>query len=216
MRKARPREGRCRVWGWLVREAGTTPSLPVSSLGTLLLCQTRLSVTKKRWSKAKQKHFLFGPSQMTAPLWPLPVATLSQLQRLRLSFVFSYRFVITRPANEFKLLPSDLVFCAIPFNMSYYEKDNSLYQGPYENINKESQTSETSAVISYLPSDDPVGQRSTQSSNTSVHLLEPKTSPIGNPERPFLSQSGKLSPQIYPGKENVKKPSEGTSSAYSN
>ncbi|XP_016066434.1 PREDICTED: potassium channel subfamily U member 1-like [Miniopterus natalensis] len=126
------------------------------------------------------------------------------------------KFVITRPANAFKLLPSDLVFCAIPFNMSYCEKDNSLYQGPYENINKESQTSETSAVISYLPSDDPVGQRSTQSSNTSVHLLEPKTSPIGNPERPFLSQSGKLSPQIYPGKENVKKPSEGTSSAYSN
>ncbi|XP_029409599.1 potassium channel subfamily U member 1-like [Nannospalax galili] len=30
----------------------------------------------------------------------------------------SERFVITRPANECRLLPSDLVFCAIPFNTS--------------------------------------------------------------------------------------------------
>nr|XP_044986495.1 potassium channel subfamily U member 1 [Jaculus jaculus] len=33
-------------------------------------------------------------------------------------------FVITRPANEFLLLPSDLVFCAIPFNIAYYKNND--------------------------------------------------------------------------------------------
>ncbi|XP_005398465.2 PREDICTED: potassium channel subfamily U member 1-like [Chinchilla lanigera] len=35
------------------------------------------------------------------------------------------RFVITRPANEFNLLPSDLVFCAIPYNTAYYKKNDA-------------------------------------------------------------------------------------------
>ncbi|XP_075413342.1 potassium channel subfamily U member 1 [Tenrec ecaudatus] len=44
------------------------------------------------------------------------------------------RFVITRPSKDFKLLPSDLVFCAIPFNTSYDKKDASSQQ-LYEPIN---------------------------------------------------------------------------------
>uniref|UniRef100_A0A8C3WFP1 Potassium channel subfamily U member 1 n=1 Tax=Catagonus wagneri TaxID=51154 RepID=A0A8C3WFP1_9CETA len=47
-------------------------------------------------------------------------------------------FVITRPDSEFMLLPSDLVFCAIPFSTSYYKKDipsASPSPSPYEIIN---------------------------------------------------------------------------------
>uniref|UniRef100_A0A7N5P2V7 Potassium channel subfamily U member 1 n=1 Tax=Ailuropoda melanoleuca TaxID=9646 RepID=A0A7N5P2V7_AILME len=44
------------------------------------------------------------------------------------------KFVITRPANDFKLLTSDLVFCAIPFSTSYYKLDTSS-QSLYEMIN---------------------------------------------------------------------------------
>ncbi|ELR48821.1 Potassium channel subfamily U member 1, partial [Bos mutus] len=43
-------------------------------------------------------------------------------------------FVITRPENEFSLLPSDLVFCAIPFSTSCYKKDSKA-SAPYEIIN---------------------------------------------------------------------------------
>uniref|UniRef100_A0A8C0MXK3 Potassium channel subfamily U member 1 n=1 Tax=Canis lupus familiaris TaxID=9615 RepID=A0A8C0MXK3_CANLF len=44
------------------------------------------------------------------------------------------KFVITRPANDFKLLPSDLVFCAIPFSTSCYKMDTSS-KGLYEMTN---------------------------------------------------------------------------------
>uniref|UniRef100_A0A5F9DV22 Potassium channel subfamily U member 1 n=1 Tax=Oryctolagus cuniculus TaxID=9986 RepID=A0A5F9DV22_RABIT len=45
------------------------------------------------------------------------------------------QFVITRPANEFKLLPTDLVFCAIPFSTACYKKDSSSSSAPYEITN---------------------------------------------------------------------------------
>uniref|UniRef100_F6ZIC7 Potassium channel subfamily U member 1 n=1 Tax=Equus caballus TaxID=9796 RepID=F6ZIC7_HORSE len=48
---------------------------------------------------------------------------------------FSYRFVIIRPANDFKLLPSDLVFCAIPFSTSCCKQNSSSSQLPCEIIN---------------------------------------------------------------------------------
>ncbi|XP_054556854.1 potassium channel subfamily U member 1 isoform X2 [Talpa occidentalis] len=44
------------------------------------------------------------------------------------------RFVITRPDNEFKLLSSDLVFCAIPFNTSCYKKESTPSQNTYESV----------------------------------------------------------------------------------
>uniref|UniRef100_A0A671DSP4 Potassium channel subfamily U member 1 n=1 Tax=Rhinolophus ferrumequinum TaxID=59479 RepID=A0A671DSP4_RHIFE len=77
-------------------------------------------------------------------------------------------FVITRPANDFKLLPSDLVFCAIPFNISCYKKDNTSYHGPNEIINTIPLTSEAPTDINYPP----VEQKTTQSLNTLVHFLD--------------------------------------------
>uniref|UniRef100_A0A8C8ZJX3 Potassium channel subfamily U member 1 n=1 Tax=Prolemur simus TaxID=1328070 RepID=A0A8C8ZJX3_PROSS len=56
------------------------------------------------------------------------------------------RFVITRPANNFKLLPSDFVFCAIPFNTVCYKSDVDSSQNPYEIINIVSLTPETNSV----------------------------------------------------------------------
>uniref|UniRef100_A0A667H952 BK channel n=1 Tax=Lynx canadensis TaxID=61383 RepID=A0A667H952_LYNCA len=40
------------------------------------------------------------------------------------------KFVITRPPNNFKLLPSDLVFCAIPYGTSCYKMDGTSSQIP--------------------------------------------------------------------------------------
>ncbi|KAI4529595.1 hypothetical protein MG293_020273 [Ovis ammon polii] len=51
-------------------------------------------------------------------------------------------FVITRPENEFSLLPSDLVFCAIPFSTSCYKKDSKA-SPPCEIINIKPQKEET-------------------------------------------------------------------------
>ncbi|XP_054575911.1 potassium channel subfamily U member 1 [Eptesicus fuscus] len=115
------------------------------------------------------------------------------------------RFVITRPANEFKLLPSDLVFCAIPFNISCHEKDNSSCGS----IIIAPQASKAPADINNPPTDNPVGQTTTQLSNTSVHLWEPKTTPVGNSKQSILTQSGELSPRTHPGQENMKEPPQG-------
>ncbi|XP_069935303.1 potassium channel subfamily U member 1 isoform X1 [Oryctolagus cuniculus] len=64
------------------------------------------------------------------------------------------RFVITRPANEFKLLPTDLVFCAIPFSTACYKKDSSSSSAPYEITNIMPVTSETNMEISCTPTVD--------------------------------------------------------------
>uniref|UniRef100_A0A5F9D7B7 Potassium channel subfamily U member 1 n=1 Tax=Oryctolagus cuniculus TaxID=9986 RepID=A0A5F9D7B7_RABIT len=61
------------------------------------------------------------------------------------------QFVITRPANEFKLLPTDLVFCAIPFSTACYKKDSSSSSAPYEITNIMPVTSETNMEISCTP-----------------------------------------------------------------
>nr|XP_048312407.1 potassium channel subfamily U member 1 isoform X3 [Myodes glareolus] len=44
------------------------------------------------------------------------------------------RFVITRPANDCHLLPSDLVFCAIPFSTACYKTENVSSNPSLENI----------------------------------------------------------------------------------
>uniref|UniRef100_A0A8C2PCT0 RCK N-terminal domain-containing protein n=1 Tax=Capra hircus TaxID=9925 RepID=A0A8C2PCT0_CAPHI len=56
-------------------------------------------------------------------------------------------FVITRPENEFSLLPSDLVFCAIPFSTSCYKKDSKA-SPPCEIINIKPQKGETVQDVS--------------------------------------------------------------------
>ncbi|KAM5312340.1 potassium channel subfamily U member 1 [Glossophaga mutica] len=123
-------------------------------------------------------------------------------------------FVITRPPNEFKLLPSDLVYCAVPSNILYNKKDNS-YQVSFEFISSAPQTSgtpEASADKNNPPTADPLGQMTTSPLNTSIHVLDPKTIPVSDSKQTVLTQSGKLSPQTHPGKtvkenENVKEPS---------
>ncbi|XP_027945243.1 potassium channel subfamily U member 1 [Eumetopias jubatus] len=74
-------------------------------------------------------------------------------------------FVITRPANDFKLLPSDLVFCAIPFSTSYYKLDTSS-QSPYEIINIVP-TSEKPTNINHSPTIEPVHRTTTKPLMTS-------------------------------------------------
>uniref|UniRef100_A0A2K6NH86 Potassium channel subfamily U member 1 n=1 Tax=Rhinopithecus roxellana TaxID=61622 RepID=A0A2K6NH86_RHIRO len=61
-------------------------------------------------------------------------------------------FVITRPANEFKLLPSDLVFCAIPFSTACYKRNEEFSsQKSYEIINEASRTTETQSDTNFPP-----------------------------------------------------------------
>ncbi|XP_025250315.1 potassium channel subfamily U member 1 [Theropithecus gelada] len=61
-------------------------------------------------------------------------------------------FVITRPANEFKLLPSDLVFCAIPFSTACYKRNEEFSsQKSYEIIKEASQTTETHSDTNFPP-----------------------------------------------------------------
>ncbi|KAL4664141.1 hypothetical protein H8957_013368 [Semnopithecus entellus] len=61
-------------------------------------------------------------------------------------------FVITRPANEFKLLPSDLVFCAIPFSTACYKRNEEFSsQKSYEIINEASRTTETHSDTNFPP-----------------------------------------------------------------
>nr|XP_037839777.1 potassium channel subfamily U member 1 [Chlorocebus sabaeus] len=61
-------------------------------------------------------------------------------------------FVITRPANEFKLLPSDLVFCAIPFSTACYKRNEEFSsQKSYEIISEASQTTETHSDTNFPP-----------------------------------------------------------------
>uniref|UniRef100_A0A8B7WGX0 Potassium channel subfamily U member 1 n=1 Tax=Castor canadensis TaxID=51338 RepID=A0A8B7WGX0_CASCN len=61
-------------------------------------------------------------------------------------------FVITRPARDIRLLPSDLVFCAIPFSTDCYKKsDASTIQSQSEVINMVPMTPKTLPNVSCPP-----------------------------------------------------------------
>eukprot|EP00069_Balaena_mysticetus_P020750 bmy_13144T0 len=129
-------------------------------------------------------------------------------------------FVITRPENEFMLLPSDLVFCAIPFSTSCYKKDISP-PSPCEIINMVPLTEETLTDINCPPSVDQVSETATQPPSISVCSLEPKPIPVGDPKQAVLTPSGKLSSQTHPGettkedgKENMEETTVEDASAY--
>nr|XP_012618385.1 potassium channel subfamily U member 1 [Microcebus murinus] len=79
------------------------------------------------------------------------------------------RFVITRPDNDFKLLPSDFVFCAIPFNTVCYKK-NDVDSPPnqYETMNVVSLTPEANSG-----KDDP--SKSGKSTSPPVQSFQPMT-----------------------------------------
>uniref|UniRef100_G3TM81 Potassium channel subfamily U member 1 n=1 Tax=Loxodonta africana TaxID=9785 RepID=G3TM81_LOXAF len=97
------------------------------------------------------------------------------------------RFVITRPAKDLKLLPSDLVFCAIPFSTSFYDKDAVSSRQRYETVNLEPLTQEN-----ILDSNEPP-----------VINPEPPVDPAMDnfsiPNQTMLYQSDKLSSQIHLG-----------------
>uniref|UniRef100_I3N2C1 Potassium channel subfamily U member 1 n=1 Tax=Ictidomys tridecemlineatus TaxID=43179 RepID=I3N2C1_ICTTR len=59
-------------------------------------------------------------------------------------------FVITRPANDLKLLPSDLVFCAIPFSTVCEKKDGGSSQPIHEVQNIVSRESSMNANLTKL------------------------------------------------------------------
>uniref|UniRef100_A0A2K5S839 Potassium channel subfamily U member 1 n=1 Tax=Cebus imitator TaxID=2715852 RepID=A0A2K5S839_CEBIM len=65
-------------------------------------------------------------------------------------------FVIIRPANEFELLPSDLVFCAIPFSTACYKRnEETSLQKSNEIVNNAPQTTETYSDTNFPPTIDP-------------------------------------------------------------
>ncbi|XP_047710780.1 potassium channel subfamily U member 1 isoform X3 [Prionailurus viverrinus] len=105
------------------------------------------------------------------------------------------RFVITRPPNNFKLLPSDLVFCAIPYGTSCYKMDGTSSQSPYEIINMVPLASETVTEINYSPMVDPVNQTTKQPLTTSLHHLQPKTISVSGSKQTVLPHSSKMPPQ---------------------
>uniref|UniRef100_A0A673T8S7 BK channel n=1 Tax=Suricata suricatta TaxID=37032 RepID=A0A673T8S7_SURSU len=114
-------------------------------------------------------------------------------------FDFSYRFVITRPPNEFKLLSSDLVFCAIPYNTSCNKVEDTSSQSTYEIVNVVPLASETVTNVTSSPFVGPVNKTTKQSLTTSLHHVEPKTISAGNTKQTFLTHSNKLSSQTYLG-----------------
>eukprot|EP00071_Canis_lupus_P026215 XP_022259772.1 potassium channel subfamily U member 1 isoform X2 [Canis lupus familiaris] len=118
------------------------------------------------------------------------------------------RFVITRPANDFKLLPSDLVFCAIPFSTSCYKMDTSS-KGLYEMTNTVP-TSEKVTKIHNSPTTDPVEQTTTQPLTTTIHCLQPATISVSDSKQAVLTQRSKISSQTHLGKtETVKENGRG-------
>ncbi|XP_021569354.1 potassium channel subfamily U member 1-like [Carlito syrichta] len=132
------------------------------------------------------------------------------------------RFVITRPANEFKLLSSDLVFCAIPFSTDCYKRNNiASSENPYEMANIVSLTSETHADINCLPPVDSISKTITQWLHSSDRYMKPRTSCQSEYEQKTLDQSGTRNIESSwilqgnnmkeNGKENVNKNEEETS-----
>uniref|UniRef100_G1RNE6 Potassium channel subfamily U member 1 n=1 Tax=Nomascus leucogenys TaxID=61853 RepID=G1RNE6_NOMLE len=95
-------------------------------------------------------------------------------------------FVITRPANEFKLLPSDLVFCAIPFSTACYKRNEEFsLQKSYEIVNKASQTTETHSDTNCPPTIDSV----TEILYSPVYSYQPRTNSLSVPKQIAWNQS---------------------------
>ncbi|XP_055423079.1 potassium channel subfamily U member 1 [Bubalus kerabau] len=126
-------------------------------------------------------------------------------------------FVITRPENEFSLLPSDLVFCAIPFSTSCYKKDSKA-SASYEIINIMPLKKETVPDVSpdQTPLVDQAKESVSQLPCRPVPLLEPKPIPATDSKQAILTLGSKHSSHhhcTYPGEtveENGKESMEET------
>ncbi|XP_048186487.1 potassium channel subfamily U member 1 [Perognathus longimembris pacificus] len=108
------------------------------------------------------------------------------------------KFVITRPSIQFKLMPSDLVFCAIPFSTDCDKKDGDVSKIPpsYEIINVAPLTPETPLDLDRSATTDLMEEKPLHMFCPQVYPLEPSSSQVSE------------SPQAEPGEkqlgENVK------------
>ncbi|XP_040587676.1 potassium channel subfamily U member 1 isoform X2 [Mesocricetus auratus] len=83
------------------------------------------------------------------------------------------RFVITRPANECCLLPSDLVFCAIPFSTDCYKTENVPSAQILDNLtNVMSVAPETHLSIQHLSKLGTGIEKTSHHTNSRVYPLE--------------------------------------------
>ncbi|XP_077887471.1 potassium channel subfamily U member 1 [Ictidomys tridecemlineatus] len=112
-------------------------------------------------------------------------------------------FVITRPANDLKLLPSDLVFCAIPFSTVCEKKDGGLSQPIHEVQNIVSRESSMNANLSYPTAVYPVSKSTPQKLFSSVQSMEVKPSFFSETQQATPSLSFRLSTDTK-ANENVK------------
>nr|XP_040124829.1 potassium channel subfamily U member 1 isoform X2 [Ictidomys tridecemlineatus] len=113
------------------------------------------------------------------------------------------RFVITRPANDLKLLPSDLVFCAIPFSTVCEKKDGGSSQPIHEVQNIVSRESSMNANLSYPTAVYPVSESTPQKLFSSVQSMEVKPSFFSETQQATPSLSFRLSTDTK-ANENVK------------
>ncbi|KAM4836632.1 potassium channel subfamily U member 1 [Thomomys bottae] len=109
-----------------------------------------------------------------------------------------YWFVITRPSIQFKLMPSDLVFCAIPFNVNCYKKDGdvSKTRPPCEILNIAPLTSESHLDVDHSTTTDLMEEKSLHMFYSQVYPLESSTSQLSESHQTVLDNK-------QPG-ENVK------------
>ncbi|KAF4026187.1 hypothetical protein G4228_018296 [Cervus hanglu yarkandensis] len=126
-------------------------------------------------------------------------------------------FVITRPENEFTLLPSDLVFCAIPFSTSCYQKDSSSSSAcEIINIMPLKENTVTDVNPDQTPLVDQARESVSQLPYRPVPLLEPKPIPATDSKQAILTLGSKHSSHhhcTYPGEtveENGKESMEET------
>ncbi|XP_006171562.1 potassium channel subfamily U member 1 isoform X2 [Tupaia chinensis] len=120
------------------------------------------------------------------------------------------RFVITRPANEFKLLSSDLVFCAIPISTILSQKSiPSSCQYPNEIINIMPLTPETPGTPEILETQPNVNSSPTMDTVVNIaETLNSSTQPLDLISNPSVFKqspnSSKLSFQTQSGQYGVK------------
>ncbi|XP_069872139.1 potassium channel subfamily U member 1 [Dipodomys merriami] len=116
-------------------------------------------------------------------------------------------FVITRPSIQCKLMPTDLVFCAIPFNTDCCKKDNdvSTTQAPYEIINIAPLTSETPLDLDRPAATDLMEEKSLHMFYSQVYPLESSTSHFSESHQTVLGNKQLGENVESNGKENIEK-----------
>ncbi|XP_060038742.1 potassium channel subfamily U member 1 [Erinaceus europaeus] len=116
------------------------------------------------------------------------------------------RGVCYRPPNDFVLIATDLVFCAIPADIAYYKKTSYIDEHPHENIHIPPKATET--VIDLRS---PTAESTTETEDFKTEIHETSTETIGplihsrslksmspSEDRPLLLiQSSSLSSQTY-------------------